>query len=137
MALIELNKDPGKKELIVFGTLWLLFFAFFATNFLLRDNPGLATLFALVATCIPLIGLIWNPFQSKSYLGTAYLTYPIGWVISNIILILLFYFVFTIMSVVIRILKIDPMKRGWEKKNETYWITHKPAKTLRRYFQQF
>ncbi|MDH5366644.1 MAG: SxtJ family membrane protein [Cyclobacteriaceae bacterium] len=49
----------------------------------------------------------------------------LGLINSVILLTLIYFFIITPMAIILRILKHDPMKRGFDKESTTYWIDRK------------
>ena len=62
---------------------------------------------------------------------------PIGWLISHATLGLVFYLVLTPIGLVMRALGHDPMRRGFDREAESYWIKENPHRNLAGYFRQF
>jgi hypothetical protein len=59
-------------------------------------------------------------------------------VISNVLLFLVFAWVFTPIGLIMRALGRDPMTRRLDRQASTYWIAHDPsAAGMKRYFRQF
>src|SRR6185503_9173181 len=86
MAILEVNKNPTRRELIVFGLLFLVFAGIVGSGLYFRSGAhqtarvvwiGGAALSALYF----LIPALRKPF----YLGWLYLTFPIGFVLSHVI----------------------------------------------------
>ena len=84
----------------------------------------------LVAYAVP-------PLRRPLYLGWMYVAFPIGWVISHVVLAIVYYLVFTGTGLVMRLLGRDPLQRRFEPDAQTYWVEHRPGEDLARYFRQF
>ena len=62
---------------------------------------------------------------------------PIGWVISHLLLSIIYYLLLTPIGIIMRLVGYDPMKRKLEKKRETYWVTRQQVRDPNRYFKQY
>jgi hypothetical protein len=136
--MIPIERNPSRKQLIVFGILWFVFFSFWGTA--VWQDKGLnwlATLFWSAAIVIPAAGSVWSVVLRTFYVAAAYITFPIGMIISSVILMLIYYLVLTPIGVVLRLAGYDPMKRNFDCSARTYWSTRKPEVETERYFKQF
>jgi hypothetical protein len=66
-----------------------------------------------------------------------YAAFPIGWVVSHVMLALIYYGVMTPIGLVMRLLGRDPLKRKLDRSADTYWEPREPIANSKRYFQQF
>jgi len=66
------------------------------------------------------------------------LAHVLGYVMNRVILGLLFYIVFTLMSLILRLIGRDAMTRDFRKRQESYWV-HRPETDVvpERYERQF
>jgi hypothetical protein len=72
------------------------------------------------------------------FLGMSYAAWPIGFVVSHVILALVYYLVFTPVGLAMRIFRYDPMNRRFDDAAQSYWVVRDPAATPpKRYFRQF
>jgi hypothetical protein len=65
------------------------------------------------------------------------LAFPIGWTISQLIVALLYYGLFTPIGIVFRLIGRDPLHRTHRPGIPTYWSPKMTATDPKRYFQQF
>ncbi len=137
MALIELKKEPSKKELAWFGLLLLLFFGLLGLMARFRfDSPAGANRFWITggALCVVYYAL---PFLRRwMFRGWMLLTFPIGWVVSHVVLLVTFYLVLTPIGLILRLGGRDPMKRRLDPDAASYWEAHRPGGNTARYFRQ-
>ena len=138
MAMIEINKNPSRRELMWFGLLFLVFFGIVGALFRWQfGEPRVATILWLAAIAVVVIYYILPPIRRPMYLGWMYLALPIGWVISHVLLGAVYYLVFTPIGLALRLLGHDPMLRRFEPQARSYWIEHRPGERNDRYFRQF
>lgn len=65
------------------------------------------------------------------------LAYPIGWVVSQIALALMFYGIITPVALLFRLTGRDRLRRFKPANTKTYWIAKQMPSDVRRYFQQY
>ena len=88
---------------------------------------GIAGLFSLVAPK-------GNRFI---YVGLSLVAYPIGLVVSHVLLAVLFFGLITPLGLLIRTLKKDSLHRERDATASSYWVAASPARPKSRYFRQF
>ena len=71
------------------------------------------------------------------YLGWMYATLPIGWVVTHVMLGLIYYLMFTPIGLIMRLGGRDLMQRRFDREASSYWIEHRPDDRPERYFRQF
>ena len=71
------------------------------------------------------------------WVGTMVLTFPIGLVLSHVLVAAAYYLVLTPAALVLRLFRRDPLARAWEPEATSYWVRRAPAPDPSRYFRQF
>jgi hypothetical protein len=139
MSIVQVNTNPTKKQLNQFGFIWLGFLALFgAIAFFKLGEPTVAKVLWVLAVAVPVAGWIFPSFMRLVFVGMSYLAWPIGFVVSHVVLALVYYLVFTPIGLVMRVIGYDPMKRRFDPEAATYWIARDPkASEAKRYFRQF
>ena len=138
MAMIEINKDPSRRELSWFGLLVAAFFGIVgAIVFWQFDAPVTARAIWIAGVGITLLYYVLPPLRRPLYLGWIYAALPIGWVISHVLMGLIFYVVFLLVGLGMRLCRYDPMRRRFDPGASTYWVEHRPGGNPDRYFRQF
>jgi hypothetical protein len=138
--MIEINFKPSIRELRQFAGIW--FPAFCALVAFWTWKAGAAPIWPKsilgVGVVLGLVGLIAPAVIRPVFIGLSVLTFPIGLVISNVLLFLVFALVFTPIGLIMRALGRDPMLRRFDRQASSYWIAHDPgAGGAKRYFRQF
>jgi len=139
MAVIEINRNPTRRQLNQFGFIWLGFLVLFGAIARFKlDAPNLALGLWVAALVVPVVGWLIPSVMRAVFLGMSYAAWPIGFVVSHVILALVYYLVFTPVGLAMRIFGYDPMKRGFDEDVSSYWVTRDPAAAEpKRYFRQF
>jgi len=138
MALIERNREPTSSELRMFGLLLGPFFGLIGVLVLWRAEAWviatvcwvIAVISAAVFHCVPSI---------KRPMYTAWMAamYPIGWVISHVLLALVYFGWVTPVGLLMRLCGYDPMRRRLHRGTASHWVRRKPIKNVNRYFRQY
>lgn len=138
MTLVEINHDPTRRQLNIFGVAWLLFFT--AVGFALWHRAASVPLAAVAwtaAAAVPAVGWASPRFMRLAYLGMSYLGLPAGWMVTLLLLAIVYYAVLTPIGLVMRLLGHDPLARGFPDKAASFWTPRQPAQDASRYFRQF
>ena len=136
--------DPELREATVsatdsilrqFAGLWLLVFGGMAiVEAAIRHHTGHAILFGLLAAAVGPVGLLRPRLVRLVFTLAMALAVPLGWVVSHLLLAVLYYALFTPMALVFRLIKRDALARR-RRETETYWTVKEqpsdPASYLR------
>jgi hypothetical protein len=141
MALIE-KRGPTRGELRWFGLIFAGFFALLGAMSWWRSRGADHHTAAIVLWCIgggiALIYYLLRPVQRPFYDLLITVAYPIGWVVSHLMIALMYYGLITPIGVTMRLFGRDALRRRFDRSATTYWIAHDPsAAATKRYFQQF
>lgn len=138
MRWSDIPFDPPRATLRQFAGLWLACFGGLALwQGLVRGQAGLAWLCAGLALTIGPLGLMRPGWLRPIYVGWMILAFPIGWTVSQVLLALMFFGLFTPIALVFRLLGRDALHRERRPGVGSYW-TPKPAPAgPRSYFRQF
>jgi len=129
MRFSDLPLNPSARTLRQFAGLWILFFG------------GLACwhtsiVWALVAL-LGMPGLVWPAVLRPIFVGWMVLVFPIGWVMSRVLLGVLFYGLFTPLAIAFRLGGRDTLRRRARPEGDSYWVPKPSVSEVSRYFRQF
>lgn len=138
MGLIELKTDASKKELAWFGLLLMAFMGLIglivwrATGSLYAPRYiwGAGVALAAVYYAVP-------PLRRPMFLGWMYAAYPIGWVVSHVLLGIIYFAILTPIGLLMRAVGYDPMERRFDRAASTYWVERERNTDPGRYLRQF
>jgi hypothetical protein len=139
VSIIRINRNPSPKQLNQFGFVWLAFLSFFGVLAWFRlHEPGLAKALWAAAVVVPVIGWLAPSFMRMVFLGMSTAAWPIGFVVSHVVLALVYYLVLAPIGVVMRLFGYDPMARQTGSAGASFWVARqtgggKPES----YFRQF
>jgi hypothetical protein len=129
---------PPRKTLRQFAGLWIVFFGGFALwQGLMLGHPTAAAVLAILAVTVGPVGLVRPEWLRPVYVSWMVLAFPIGWTVSQGILGVMFYGLFTPIGLVFRLIGRDPLHRSRRPGQETYWAPKVAPTNPVRYFQQF
>ena len=139
MSVIQINRDPTPRQLRQFGLIWMGFVAFFGVLAMFKfHNPVLARGLWVAAVVVPCIGWIFPAFMKLVFVGMSYLAWPIGFVVSHVVLAAVYYLVLTPIGLLMRLVGYDSMKRSFDPEGESYWVARDVGGAeAGRYFRQF
>jgi hypothetical protein len=137
MQWSDIPFDPTKRTLKQFGGLCTLFFGGFALwEEFVRHRNTAAIVLGVMAAAGGFFGLVWPMALRWVFVGWMIAVFPIGWVISRIVLGFMFYGAFTPIAMIFRLRKRDALHR-LPQQTTTYW-TEKTAPTdIKSYYRQF
>src|SRR3954465_2296751 len=103
MTFADIPRNPSAQTLRQFAGAWLVFFSLLAFQQLRRGHHGFAVGFLVVAVLFGTAGLIKPAIVRWIFVGWLVLAFPIGWVVSQVMLILMFYLVLTPVALALRL----------------------------------
>jgi hypothetical protein len=137
MALLDINWNPNRRELRQFSLLWVAFFGLIGVYSLwAKGSPNTAIVLWTVAAA-GVIGAIRPGFLRPAYVVWMALALPIGWTISHLMLLVVYYLVLTPIGLLMRLVGYDPMQRKLDRTAKSYWIEHDSSADAARYFKQY
>jgi hypothetical protein len=145
--MIEINLRPDDRTLRQFGFIAFFGFGFVASiawfellvfAFGLGDaRPLVAGVFAGLSVLSLLLSLVWPKANLPIYLGLTILSYPIGFVLSYVIMGTLFFLLITPVGLFFKLTGRDSLNRRFEPDLPSYWIDSRPQRPKESYFKQF
>ncbi len=84
-----------------------------------------------------LTGLVWERGVLPLYIVMMAIALPIGLIISNLVLIFLFYGLFTPVALFFKLTGRDPLHRKLEPEKDSYWIAREEDSPAKSYYRQF
>lgn len=145
--MVELNLRPNARTLRQFGLIALFGFGLLAVLAYRgwaifapvpeRARDELALVFAALAGASTLFSLVYPKANWPIYVGLTVVAFPIGFVLSYVIMATLFYVIIAPVGLVMRLLGHDPMDRRFLPDAPTYWVDARPPRPRPSYFKQF
>jgi hypothetical protein len=138
MALLEIPRDPPPRHLRLFGALLPPFVALAGWLCLRRaDSPTAAYVVWTVGGALWLVYAAVPRTRRPIWVGWMTAVFPIGWVVSHVVVIAFYYFVLTPIAVLLRLFGHDALRRRRASARDTYWVERGRRDGTRRYFRQY
>ncbi len=144
---IDLNLNPEPRALRQFGFIALGVFGLLGGVLLWR---GTLFGFDLGSAALPTAAVLWGlgalsallslvaPRANRAlWVVLALVTYPIGFVLSYVLMGLVFYGMLLPVNLLFRVLGRDAMERRYDPDADTYWVERGEPAAPQRYFRQF
>ncbi|MGC3966067.1 MAG: hypothetical protein QM775_01450 [Pirellulales bacterium] len=135
MALFQINRSPDDRTLRQFAVaatvVATLAAATISRNLLTAGIVAAAGIVACAATWRQT--QIWKPI----FVGLSYATAPIGLVVGELLLLVMYFGVFLPIGMVMKLLGRDPLERRFDRTAPSYWTPKRSARSTASYFRQF
>lgn len=138
MRWSDLPRNPTPKQLRQFGGAGFGFFLLLlALPAFLRERPVAASVFATVALLLGLVVWLAPRALKWPFLVASFVTFPIGWALSQLILAFLFFGLFTPLAWFFRLRGRDPLQLRRPEAVNSYWVEKKQPEDPVRYLRQY
>ena len=135
--MIAIQWNPSAKQLRQFAGIWFPAFCGLVGWSIARKTGHWHEVEVgwVIAGVISIAGLVFPPLIRPIFVGLILLTYPIGWVVSHLLLGLIFYGVVTPIGLILRISGHDPLQLKKPSGNSV-WKTLVGKTDATRYLRQ-
>jgi hypothetical protein len=137
MSLWSVPWHPPARTLRQFAGLWLLFGGALAVRVALAFGPFPGSAVAVAAVAGGVAGLLWPRSVRPLFLALTILTWPVGWVVSHLVLLVLFYGVFTPVGLLFWVIGRDSLERRFRPECGSYWQPKAMPADPARYLKSF
>ena len=136
--MLDINFHPAERILRQFAAACLVVFSALAANqWLMRDNPRIAATFLVVGLMVGGIGLMRPRAVRWLFVASTIAAFPIGWVVSQVMLIVLFVGVITPVALLFRLQGRDRLSRKPTSGRSSYWKPKATTEDIARYLRQY
>lgn len=136
--MFELNRDPTLGQLRLFACLWFtLAGCGLGVMLYLRHEPLLALTAWTVTVAMFMVGVFAPKLVKPVFFGMTYLTYPLGFCMSYVMMGLIFALVMVPTSLVMRLRGYDPLHRQFDRQSGSYWTRRKTVSDMKDHFSQY
>ena len=136
--MINLKTSFSRRELLWFGPLFALFGGM--VGGLARwkfEAPDAARWIWIISAVVVVIYYLVPPFRRWIFIGWVGAVFPVGWILSHVLLSVVFYLVVFPIGLLMRLFRYDALRRRRDPDAESYWIKRGSITDPRRYFRQF
>ena len=137
--MIDINWTPSRRELKQFACIWLPLFASAIGALLVYRRGAWAAAMVLWALALVslAVGLVRPQAFRSVFVGWIVAAYPVGWTVSTLILLAIYYLLFMPVGFLLRIFRYDPLDRRFDRAAGSYWEAHDQPADPASYFRQF
>jgi Na+(H+)/acetate symporter ActP len=93
-----------------------------AVQLYLLRHQNTATVLWLIAIVFLVDGLLFPSLLKPVYWLWMKFAGALAWINTRLIMVLVFYLIFTPVGIILRILGVDLIKQRWDEKKQSYWI---------------
>jgi hypothetical protein len=138
MRWSDISFDPARKTLRQFAAGWLVgFLALGAGQYFLKGRLQAGLALATLAVVVGVPALIWPRLLRWIFVGWMVLAFPVGWLVSTMMLLVLYYVVLTPVAVLFRLRGRDLLARRPAPGQDSYWAPKQTVLDVRRFFRQY
>ena len=137
MRFQDINRKPPVKLLRQFG--WLaaiIFLALGAYHHGIHQRWVLGTTLAVLGIIFGILGSLKPKWLGPVFVAWMIAAFPIGWLVSHLILAFIFYGCFLPIGWILRFRGYDPLRLK-RPQESTYWQDRQPTSDMRRYLKQY
>jgi hypothetical protein len=137
MALLQINWNPNRRELRQFAALWVGFFGLIGVYCLSVSGSLTAAVALWAISVVGIVGWFVPSLIRPLYVVWLALAMPIGWTISHLLLLVMFYLVLAPIGLIMRVCGYDPLQRRFDRSAKSYWHDQGQDGEIEQYFKQF
>lgn len=140
MQLSDIPWRPSTRTLRQFAGFFVLCFGFLAgREVLFQNRPVVGAGLGIAVTIVGALGLFAPGLLRPLFVGWMILVFPLGWVVSRLVLAVVFFGLFTPLALVFRLAGRDALGLRWGSRRATisFWNPRPARSDPRAYFRQF
>ena len=138
MRWSDLPLKPSSRTLRQFAALWIIFFGGLATWYGFgRGSNTAATVLAVLAVTVGPVGLVAPAAMRPIFVTWLIVGFPIGWTISRVLLLALFFGVMLPVALIYRLRGRDTLRLAKPGSQSTLWLPKPRADNAASYFRQY
>jgi hypothetical protein len=135
--MVEINWNPDSRTLRWFAGLQFVFFCVVAWLWWTSLGTTGGTVLIALSAVAGIVGLARPAWIRPVYIAWMVAVFPIGWVMSHVVLAVIYYVVLTPIALMVRWRRGDPLQRQFDPAAPTYWTLRRPSEDTKRYFRQY
>ena len=135
MKLIEINWGPSKRQLRQFGVISFFLSPLFGWMWNISSS-GLAIM-TCIGALIAVLSFAWPPAIKPIFIGLMLVAAPIGMVVGELAMLLIFLGIFLPISLVFRLMGRDALRLKIDKNAASYWQPKSEPKQVSSYYRRY
>ena len=138
MKWSDLLLKPTVRALRQFAGAWLIFFlAVGVHRYVVRGQHQLGIAVEAMAVVVGGMGLIQPAVVRWLFVGATVMAFPIGWVVSQIMLAVMYYGIITPLALLFRLQGRDLLSRKPAPDRASFWVPKPTPDDISAYFRQY
>jgi hypothetical protein len=137
MKWTDLDWSPSSRVLRQFAGLAMLLLVPMAYWYAYQNQPIQAGISFALALGIGPLGLLRPAAIRPVYVAWMVMAFPIGWIVSHLVVALMFYFVLTPLAILFKLIGRDVLCRSYEPEQVSYWQRRPEPSAVGRYFHPY
>lgn len=139
MAMMELDLNPPEKKLRQFGLIALIMLIVIGVLLGWRFglHQGIVAGICGVGVVLFILSRVSPTLIQPVYAGLMIVSFPIGWLISHLVMVLFYFGIITPVALLFRLFGRDVLQRRRDRQAESYWVDYPRPDSIKRYFKQF
>jgi saxitoxin biosynthesis operon SxtJ-like protein len=138
MRWSDVTKTPTDRQLRQFAAIAaILLAAPVIWQLATRGSLVVIGCYAASAVIAAAIGLVRPRWLAPSFTFWMIAAFPLAWLVSNLVLAVIFFGVLTPLGLLLRLLGRDPLDRAWPARQDSYWQERPASDKPERYLRQF
>jgi hypothetical protein len=135
MKLVEINWNPTHRQLRQFAIVCL--FALPLVGWIWGLGFAAVALLAVAGLVLAFVGVLFPTGVKPIFLALSIVAAPIGIIIGELAMLLIYYGVFLPIGLGFRLAKRDALQLKFDRQAKTYWQAKKRPNSLASYYRQF
>lgn len=132
--MFQINTNPSDRQLRQFGMICIFAFPLLAALWVVGTTAIVAGL--ILGGVLALLGWVAPKLLRPVFIAVTVVTFPIGLVVGELILLTIWLGLFLPMALVFRIIGRDALQRRSSTDAETFWVPRTAPRNVRKYYQQ-
>ena len=134
MKLVQINWNPGRRQLRQFGAICLV--ALPVVGWMWGGGTTLVATLALVGAILALVGMLAPKILKPLFLVLTVAATPIGMVIGELTMLLIYFGVFWPVGMIFRITQRDALQLRRDRTRTSYWQPKRRPADVTSYYRQ-
>lgn len=135
MSFADINWNPQDRQLRQFG--WIALVALPLIGWIWGASTAVLTGLAIAGAVLAAASYIAPAVVRPVFLGLTIVTFPIGVVVGEVVMLLIYFAVFLPIAVIFKLMRRDALERGIDESAATYWQPKKQPRSVESYFRQW
>lgn len=135
MKLVEVNWSPTTRQLRQFGVVCLVALPLLAVIW--SDSSRVLAWMTGIGAVLAVVGLAVPAALKPVFIGLMLVALPIGMVVSEVVMVLIYFAVFLPIGICFKLVGRDALKRSLDPSGSTYWEDKKAPSGASRYYRQW